>query len=64
MFTLTHLFPIHPFSTPWKNKKIVRFSDFSRGKRKGALETSRLNFLQEIQNLRTITYETQIKICR
>ena len=29
--TLTHSFPMHLFSTPWKHQKIVRFSDVSRG---------------------------------
>ena len=24
-FTLTHLFPMHPFSTPWKHQRTVRF---------------------------------------
>ena len=28
---LTHLFPIHPFSTPWKHQKNVRFSNVFRG---------------------------------
>ena len=27
---LTHSFPMHPFSTPWKHQKIVRFSDVFR----------------------------------
>ena len=26
LFLLAHLFPIHPFSTPWKHQKTVRFS--------------------------------------
>ena len=25
--SLTHSFPMHPFSNPWKHQKIVRFSD-------------------------------------
>ena len=33
---LTHLFPMHPFSTPWKHQKSIQFSVF-RGQRKGAL---------------------------
>ena len=24
---LTHLFQMHPFSTPWKHQKILQFSD-------------------------------------
>ena len=28
---LTHSFPMHPSSTPWKNKKTVTFSDVFRG---------------------------------
>ena len=34
---LTHFFPMHPFSTPLKNQKTVRFSDVFRRKRNGAL---------------------------
>ena len=30
-FTLTHLLPMHPFSTPWKRKETLRFSDVFRG---------------------------------
>ena len=41
-FTLPHLFPMHPFSTPWKSKKTLRFSDVFRGDRKGALGTNGL----------------------
>ena len=29
---MTHLFPMHPFSTPWKYQKTRRFSDISRGR--------------------------------
>ena len=29
---LTHLFPMHPSSTPWKHKKTLRFSDVFRGR--------------------------------
>ena len=28
---LTHMFPVHPFATPWKHEKTVRFSDVFRG---------------------------------
>ena len=31
IYFLTHSFPMHPFSTSWKNQKIVRFSDVFRG---------------------------------
>ena len=40
---LTHSFPMHPFSTPLKHRKTVRFSDVSKGKRKGALGTNGLH---------------------
>ena len=40
---LTHSFPIHPFSTPWKHQETVRFSYVVRGKRKGALGTNGLS---------------------
>ena len=30
-FTLIHLLPMHPFSTPWKRKETLRFSDVFRG---------------------------------
>ena len=39
---LTDLFPMHPFLTPWKHQKTVRFSDVFRGYRKDALGTNRL----------------------
>ena len=29
--SLAHSFPVHPFSTPWKHQKPVRFSDVFRG---------------------------------
>ena len=29
--SLTHLFPVHPFSTHWKHQKTVRFSEGFRG---------------------------------
>ena len=43
MTTLTHSFPMHPFSTPWKHQKTVRFSDVFREQRKGALGANGLN---------------------
>ena len=39
---LTHLFPMHPCSTPWKHQKFLRFFDVFRGQRKGDLGTNRL----------------------
>ena len=39
---LTHLFLMHPFSTPWKHQKIVRFSDAFWRQRKGAVGTNGL----------------------
>ena len=33
---------MHPFSTPWKHQKTVRFSDVFWGQRKGALGTDEL----------------------
>ena len=36
---LTHLFPMHPFSTSWKHQKTWRFPVF-RGERKDALGTN------------------------
>ena len=40
--SLTHLFPMHPFSTAWKHQKTLRFSDVFRGQRKSALGTNGL----------------------
>ena len=34
---LTHFFPMHLFSTPWKHQKTLLFSDVFRGYRKAAL---------------------------
>ena len=43
---------MHPFSTPWKHQKTVRFSDVFRGQRKGALGTNGLRkYLEEIASL-------------
>ena len=39
---LTHSFPMHPFSTPCKHQKTVRFSDVFKGQRKSALGTNAL----------------------
>ena len=43
---LTHSFPMHPFFTPRKHRKTVRFSDFFRGQRKDVLGTNVLMFKQ------------------
>ena len=32
LFALTYLFPVHPFSTPWKHQKTPGFLMFSRGR--------------------------------
>ena len=42
---LTHLSPMHPFSTPWKHQKTSRFFNVFREWRKGSLETNGLNKL-------------------
>ena len=36
-FSLTHMFPIHPFCTLWKHKKSLRFSDVFKGLEKGCI---------------------------
>ena len=40
--SLIHSFPMHPFSTPRKHQKTLRFFDVYRGLRKGALGTNGL----------------------
>ena len=35
---LTHSFPMHPFSTPWKHQKCLKTSDLFSGYKKGAWE--------------------------
>ena len=44
-YSLIHLFPVQPFSTPWTYQKSGRFSDVFRGYRKGALGTIRLKLI-------------------
>ena len=39
---LTHLFLMHPFSTPRKHQTILRFPDVYRGQRKGVVGTNGL----------------------
>ena len=36
---INYSFPRHPFSTPWKDQKTLRFSDVLKGQRKGTLGT-------------------------
>ena len=48
---LTHSFPMHPFSTPWKNQKTLRFFDVFRGRRKGALGMNGLTHFLSISPL-------------
>ena len=45
-YILTHSFPMHPFSTPKKHQKIIRFSDVFGEQRKGALETNGLAYIR------------------
>ena len=40
---------MHPFSTPWKHQKTLRFSDVFRGERKGALETNELRRMLRVR---------------
>ena len=53
---------MHPFSTPWKQQKTVKFSNVFRGYKKGALGTNGLNKLivHCWSNLLTF-HKTQIK---
>ena len=37
------MFPMHPFSNPWKYQKTLQFSDVFRGYRKGVLGANGLN---------------------
>ena len=39
---LTHSFPMHSFSTPWKHQKTVKFSDVFRGVEKGCIGNERV----------------------
>ena len=43
MFQLTDLFLMHPFSTPWKHYKTVRFSDISEGGERGSIGNKWVN---------------------
>ena len=45
---LTHLFPMHPFSTPLKTLENLKVFCCFQGVEKGALETNGLNQLKSI----------------
>ena len=47
----THSFPMHPFSTPWKHQKAVRFSNVFWGWRKSALGANRLNLHRQLKTI-------------
>lgn len=49
---INNLFPVHPFSNPWKHRKTLLFSDFFRGSRKDALGTNVLIGVLVVQYLR------------
>ena len=50
--SMTHLLSMHPFSTPWKRQKNLRFSDVFRGQRKGALGTNAIKCGSKIHVLK------------
>ena len=56
MSNLTHLLPMHTFSTPWKHQKTFRYSDVFKGLRKSALRTNGLTRLS-VKNSRANTTE-------
>ena len=60
LLSLTHLFPMYPFSTPWKHQKTVRFSDVFRGKRRGTLET---NGLMDLTSNHVLKQSIQMTKC-
>ena len=41
------MFPLHPFSTPWKHQKTVTFCDVFRGVEKGCIENELVNSLRK-----------------
>ena len=45
--SLTYLFPMYPFSIPWKHQKTLRFSDVFRGVEKGCIWNKWANFLSK-----------------
>ena len=54
---LTHLFLVHPFSTPGKHQKILRFLDVFRGQRKGALGTNGLSLWKYFETIFLNSFE-------
>ena len=52
---------MHPFSTPWKHQKTLRFSNVFRGYRKGALETNELKDLNALKDYYAIFLWTNQK---
>ena len=63
MERLTYLFPMHPFSSPWKPQKTLRSSDIFRGKRKGALGTNGL-IKYWLDNMKVLTQQTFVFVFR
>ena len=59
---LTYSFPMHPFSTPWKRQKTVRFSNVFKEYRKGASGTnvlnSKISFIFDISTNLSVTAST------
>ena len=49
----TDSFPMHPFSTPWKHQKTVRFSEVFEGVEKGSTGMGEYLLLKSI-NIRLI----------
>ena len=54
---LTHLFLVHPFSSPGKHQKILRFLDVFRGQRKGALGTNGLSLWKYFETIFLNSFE-------
>ena len=51
---------MHPFSTPWKHQKTLRFSDAFMGWRKGALGTNGLKYFTIISEKRNLFNKTDL----
>ena len=49
MIILTYSFPMHPFSTPWKHQKTLRFSDVFNGVQKGCIGKEWVNYFSHHQ---------------
>ena len=43
------MLPIHPFSTPWKHQKTVRFSDIFKGVQKGCIGNKWVNEFNDVK---------------